>query len=54
MFDRSLTFLSFGQMTRGGGFYSHILINLRILGPSGPEPGRRPCPAGTPTWVGFQ
>ena len=33
---------------------SHILINLRILGPRGPEPGQRPCPAGTPTWVGFQ
>ena len=33
---------------------SHILINLRILGPRGREPGQRPCPAGTPTWVGFQ
>ena len=33
---------------------SHIFINLRILGPRGPEPGQRPCPAGTPTWVGFQ
>ena len=32
----------------------HILINLRIPGPRGPEPGQRPCPAGTPTWVGLQ
>ena len=32
---------------------SHILINLQILGPRRPEPGQRPCPAGTPTWVGF-
>ena len=32
----------------------HILINLRILGPRGREPGQRPCPAGTPTPVGFQ
>ena len=32
---------------------SHILINLRILGPRGWEPGQRPRPAGTPTWVGF-
>ena len=28
---------------------SHILINLRILGPRGREPGQRPCPADTPT-----
>ena len=33
---------------------SHILINFRILGSRGPEPGQRPCPAGTPTWVVFQ
>ena len=32
----------------------HILINLRILGARGREPGQRPCPAGTPTWFGFQ
>ena len=33
---------------------SHIFINLRSLGPRGPERGQRPCPAGTPSWVGFQ
>ena len=54
MFDGSLTFLSFGRMIRGGGVPSHILINLRTLLPRGREPGHRPCPAGTPTWVGFQ
>ena len=32
----------------------HLLINLRILGPRGQGQGQRPCPAGTPTWVGFQ
>ena len=32
----------------------HLLINLRILGPRGQGPGRRPCPAGTPTCVGLQ
>ena len=32
----------------------HIFINLRILGPRGRESGHRPCPAGTPNWVGFQ
>ena len=37
-----------------GSVPSHILINLQILGPKGREPGQRPCPAGTPTWVGFQ
>ena len=26
----------------------HILINVRILGPRGPEPGQRPCPARYP------
>ena len=32
----------------------HIFINLWILVPRGRELGQRPCPAGTPTWVGFQ
>ena len=54
MFDQSLTFPSFGRMIRGGRVPLHILINLRILGPRGREPGQRPCPAGTPTWVDFQ
>ena len=50
MLDRSLTFLS----DTWGRVLSHIVINLWILGPRGPQPGQRPCPAGTPTWVGFQ
>ena len=37
-----------------GRVQSQILINLRVLGPRGREPGQRPCPAGSPTWVGFQ
>ena len=32
----------------------HLLINLRIPRPRGQGPGQRPCPAGAPTWVGFQ
>ena len=37
-----------------GSVPSHVLVNLRILGSRGTEPGQRPCPAGTRTWVGFQ
>ena len=33
---------------------SHLLINLRIPGPTVQGLGQRPCPAGTPTSVGFQ
>ena len=32
---------------------SHLLINLRFQGPRGQGPGKRPCQAGTLTWLGF-